>query len=31
VFGENRSVPVRAGAITDRFGPLEAHVYVVGP
>ena len=28
-FGENRSVPVRRGAIRDRFGPLQAHVYVV--
>ncbi|HET9674857.1 MAG TPA: fibronectin type III domain-containing protein [Gaiellaceae bacterium] len=31
VFGESRSVPVRGGAITDAFGPLQAHVYLVGP
>ena len=29
VFGENRGLPVRGGAIRDRFGPLAAHVYVV--
>jgi hypothetical protein len=29
VFGENRAVPVRGGAIRDRFGPLDANVYVV--
>ncbi len=31
VFGERRSVRVRGGAITDSFGPLQAHVYVVDP
>lgn len=31
VFGEGRGVAVRGGAITDRFGPLAAHVYVVRP
>jgi hypothetical protein len=31
VFGEGRSVPVRGGAIHDRFGPLQAHLYVVSP
>jgi hypothetical protein len=30
-FGENRRVAVRQGAVRDRFGPLEAHVYVVEP
>ncbi len=30
-FGENRALPVRSGAIRDRFGPLQAHVYVVDP
>jgi hypothetical protein len=29
VFGENRTVPVRGGAIRDRFGPLDVNVYVV--
>ena len=31
VFGEDRAVPVRRGAVHDRFGPLQAHVYVVDP
>jgi hypothetical protein len=31
VFGEGRSVPVRDGVIRERFGPLEAIVFVVGP
>jgi hypothetical protein len=31
VYGERRSVPIRAGAIADSFGPLEAHVYMVNP
>ena len=30
-FGENRALPIRSGAIRDRFGPLQAHVYVVDP
>jgi len=30
-FGENRVLPVRSGGIRDGFGPLQAHVYVVGP
>jgi hypothetical protein len=30
-FGESRAVPIRGGAIRDRFGPLQAHVYVIGP
>jgi hypothetical protein len=29
VFGENRTVPVRGGAIRDGFGPLDVNVYVV--
>jgi hypothetical protein len=31
VFGEGRSVPVRDGVIRDRFGPLDANVYVIDP
>jgi len=31
VFGETRRVPVRAGMIVDRFGPLATKVYVVAP
>ena len=30
-FGENRALTVRSGGIRDGFGPLQAHVYVVGP
>jgi hypothetical protein len=29
VFGENRTLPVRRGRVTDGFGPLQAHVYIV--
>jgi hypothetical protein len=31
VFGEDRSVAARGGVIRDRFGPLDANVYVVSP
>lgn len=31
VLGENRSVPITDGAISDDFGPLAVHLYVVPP
>jgi hypothetical protein len=31
VLGENRSVPITDGAISDDFGPLAVHLYVAPP
>ena len=31
VIGENRSVEISEGAITDDFGPRAVHLYVVPP
>lgn len=29
VLGENRTVPVQKGMLTDRFGPYEVHLYEI--